>query len=71
MARHGSPQLRHTTDQNMTVEDANDVSYTIKVGPGVKLRHCQPSSMQALDDMINMHELFDGAILNTLRDRYR
>mmetsp|Transcript_6207 Transcript_6207/g.11769 ORF Transcript_6207/g.11769 Transcript_6207/m.11769 type:complete len:2364 (+) Transcript_6207:38-7129(+) len=55
---------------SISCEDKNGAAYTIKVSDDNKLRHVQPSSMEGLNDMINLHELFDGAILNTLRDRY-
>lgn len=55
---------------SVSCEGKDGTAYTIKVTEDKKLRHVQPSSMEALDDMINLHELFDGAILNTLRDRY-
>jgi len=54
----------------ISCEGKDGAAYTIEVTEDKPLRHVQPSSMEGINDMINLHELFDGAILNTLRDRY-
>merc|ERR1740115_347452 len=57
-----------TYGETIGVEDKDGNAYQLS-NDGT-LRPVQPNSMEAMDDMINLHELFDGAILNTLRDRY-